>query len=273
MFNMALLQLRNFFERVNVGPEFVASDFAPGGRFNRQGALCRDAIRVTPLLDGLIGHAQGGRQFADAAYLFDRLPNRSEPHMPRIVASIPCCRKRNLPEVLLAREACTFRGVEKETIGARIKRLRTATGWTRPELGRKMGAALERKPFSGELIRLYELDVNRPGADATKALASVFGKSEQFIVFGESGRPDQSPAEEKLARDELELLHDYRKASDGWRLTLRLMARTPPEDQPQLSKNMNILMTTIFGKAADDKRVAKAIGPLPSKKREAEKKR
>lgn len=67
-----------------------------------------------------------------------------------------------------------------------------------------------------------------------------------------------------LAADEQALLRDYRTASDGWKLTVRLMARTPPADQPQLSKDMNILMTTIFGNAADDARVAKAIGPLPS---------
>lgn len=56
----------------------------------------------------------------------------------------------------------------------------------------------------------------------------------------------------ELAADEAELMRDYRKANDGWKLTMRLMGRTPPEEQPKLSRDMNILMTTIFGRAAPD---------------------
>lgn len=63
------------------------------------------------------------------------------------------------------------------------------------------------------------------------------------------------PPSPDLSKDEASLLKDYGKASDAWKLTLRLMARTPPEDQPELSKNMNILMTTIFGQAVPDDRL------------------
>lgn len=72
-----------------------------------------------------------------------------------------------------------------ETIGKRIARLRTAKGWKRPELGRQMAQVIDRAtPFSGEVIRLYEEDINEPGADARRALALVFDRSEMYIEFG-----------------------------------------------------------------------------------------
>jgi transcriptional regulator with XRE-family HTH domain len=74
---------------------------------------------------------------------------------------------------------------------------------------------------------------------------------------GESGldSPAWKPPSAELEPDESELLRDYRKSSDAWKLTMRLMGRTPPEEQPQLSRDMNILMTTIFGKATGDERL------------------
>lgn len=50
-----------------------------------------------------------------------------------------------------------------------------------------MAKALSReKPFSGEVVRLYEEDKNRPGPQARRALAKVFEKDEAYIEFGES---------------------------------------------------------------------------------------
>lgn len=75
---------------------------------------------------------------------------------------------------------------------------------------------------------------------------------------GESGLETDAwrPPSAELPADEQELLHDYRIANSGWKLTLRLLARTPVEDQPELSRDMNLLMTkTIFGKAATDERL------------------
>lgn len=78
-----------------------------------------------------------------------------------------------------------------ETIGKRIERLRIAKGWSRPELGRRMAAAMGRaKPFSGEVVRLYETDGNAPGKDARKALAAVFERDEAYIMFG--GSPNRA---------------------------------------------------------------------------------
>lgn len=55
--------------------------------------------------------------------------------------------------------------------------------------------------------------------------------------------------------DEASLLADYRGASDAWKLTTRLFVRTRPEDQPELSRDMNILLTTIFGAHVPDERL------------------
>lgn len=100
-----------------------------------------------------------------------------------------------------------------ETIGKRIERLRIAKGWSRPELGRRMAVALERKtPFSGELVRLYEIGKNAPGKDARRALAAVFDKTEAYMEFGDTGqtkhRAEETPAQYEVARtakDELAL--------------------------------------------------------------------
>lgn len=79
-----------------------------------------------------------------------------------------------------------------------------------------MAQALGRKnPFSGEVVRLYEDDQNRPGKDARRALSMVFEKSEAYIEFGDTAqaRKLESPAADyavaKDAREEI-LLHLYR---------------------------------------------------------------
>lgn len=115
--------------------------------------------------------------------MMDSSLNRGHTHIDPKIARNPCERKSNLLGVPNARNACIFGGVE--TIGQRVKKLRTAKGWSRPKLGKLMGKAIQREPFSGELIRLYEMDKNRPGKDAARALASVFSKSEQYIMYGD----------------------------------------------------------------------------------------
>lgn len=63
----------------------------------------------------------------------------------------------------------------------------------------------------------------------------------------------------ELAADEQDLLRDYRRASDAWKLTLRLMAKAEPEEQPQLSKDVNQLLGHVFGKHAEDGRVRETL--------------
>jgi hypothetical protein len=75
---------------------------------------------------------------------------------------------------------------------------------------------------------------------------------------GDSGLEVQAwkPPSADLAEDEAQLLAAYRRSTNGWKLTLRLMSRTPLEEQPDLSRDMNFLMTkTVFGKAAADERL------------------
>ena len=108
------------------------------------------------------------------------------------------------------------------------------------------------------------------------AYAKVLGINPEWLQTGEpmndSGLEVEAwrPPSSELAADEQQLLQDYNRADEGWKLTLRLLARTPPEDRPQLSKDMNILMTTIFGKAATDEQVEAAnktspLGPFPNR--------
>lgn len=109
-----------------------------------------------------------------------------------------------------ASSTCNVPGVE--TIGERIARLRNAKGWSRPELGRQMALALQRKkPFSGEVVRLYEEDENRPGKEARRALALVFQRSESYLEFGDSPQrhkaasPTAAYAVPQNAREEIAL--------------------------------------------------------------------
>lgn len=88
-----------------------------------------------------------------------------------------------------------------DTIGQRIARLRKLKGWSRPELGRQMAKAIARKkPFSGELIRLYEEGENEPGKEARRALAAVFGKDEAYIEFGQHAGASATVARSPDAR-------------------------------------------------------------------------
>lgn len=106
-----------------------------------------------------------------------------------------------------------------ESVGDRIERLRTAKGWSRPELGRQMSKAIGKKTaFSGEVIRLYEGDKNEPGKAALRALAAAFGKSEPYILFGSTGDAPASedPMFAQLTRLYGELSDDSKHAVIGY---------------------------------------------------------
>lgn len=104
-----------------------------------------------------------------------------------------------------------------ETIGQRITRLRNAKGWSRPELGRQMAEAIKReKPFSGELIRLYEEDMNKPGDDARLALAKVFERPEVYVEFGampSDTRLEQPAAAYNVSKEALEVAKGFDQLS------------------------------------------------------------
>lgn len=117
-----------------------------------------------------------------------------------------------------------------ETIGGRIKTLRNRREWSLEKLGREMGTAIGRKtPFSGEVVRLYEENVNRPSPKARSALAKVFGVSEQFVEFG-PGAPRANETDE-LSSDERMLVARYRAAAPEWQMTLRTLAALATGDR------------------------------------------
>lgn len=93
-----------------------------------------------------------------------------------------------------------------------------------------------------------------PSATQLFKISDAFKVDARWLATGEGDMVPSGPRD-ALPAEEAQLLSDYNKANEGWQLTLRLLARTPPEDQPELSRNMNILMTTIFGKAVPDDRL------------------
>lgn len=155
------------------------------------------------------------------------------------IARFPCSSKRSLLNMQNASFACSL--LSMETIGKRIERLRGSKSWSRPELGRQMAKAVGRpKPFSGESIRRYEECIDEPGNAARAALAKVFGKSEQYIEFGESSATSpkkhssiDSPEVERLVKAFGWLMDDERKA----------------------------LLTDLEAKALTNRQIAKSLGP------------
>lgn len=160
--------------------------------------------------------------------------------MPPTIARIPCDSKPYLLDVPTASSACIFGVVE--TIGARIRRLREAKGWSRPELGRQMKAI--GLGVSGEMVRLYEEDKNRPGVDARKALAAVFNLSEAYIEFGKQDVARQSAAE-------------YRTVSE-WALDVaRRFDDLSPDCQEHVSHQIDLLKTAAAANGGARDRAAK----------------
>lgn len=150
-----------------------------------------------------------------------------------------------------------------ENPGDMIKRLRNGKGWTRPELGRQMAKALGRaKPFTGELIRLYETHKNRPGKPARKALAVLFGKSEQQIEFGEVNHASASSAPQQPSIDSPEVIR--LALAFGW-LTKRQKAELLKDVESKAATNKAIhkeLGAREF-EFKQDEEVARHLKPLP----------
>ncbi len=143
-------------------------------------------------------------------------------------------------------------------LGGRLRYAREKRGLTQEQLAE--AASRPDAPISQAMISALEKRDSET-TTALFALAQALRVNPEWLQTGQpqgdSGLDTDGwkPASAALARDEADLLRDYRKATSGWKLTLRLMARTPAEEQPKLSRDMNILMTTIFGKAAADERL------------------
>lgn len=148
-----------------------------------------------------------------------------------------------------------------ETIAERIKRLREAKGWSRPELGRQMAIAIGReKPYSGELVRLYEEGENLPRNEARKALAGAFKLSEAYIEFGRQDVAQQPAAE-------------YRSVSQRALDVARRFDQLSPACQEHVSNQIDLLKVALGNgdrqRAADHDVVIKggAVETSATKKR------
>lgn len=140
-----------------------------------------------------------------------------------------------------------------------------------------MAAAIDRKkPFTGELIRLYELDENRPPPDARRALAKVFDKTESYIEFGDSKQEAREPAPSYaagLAPDVDRLIRAYTWLMDEERDALLKELEAKAETNKQIAKRLGPRF-----KFASDERVLEALkrgGDFPpgSKKKQTAKRR
>ncbi len=150
----------------------------------------------------------------------------------------------------------------RNVLAENVTALRLKKGLSQPKIST---AALHAGFVVGQTtVGRVERAVHAADVDTIEALAKGLGVEPWQLLISElnpASLPGLGGAD--LPHDEQELLRDYRAATDTWKLTVRLVARARPEDQMQLSKDMNILMTTIFGKAVPDKRVEETYGFPP----------
>lgn len=144
-----------------------------------------------------------------------------------------------------------------------------------------MAKSLSRlKPFSGEVVRLYEEGKNEPGKDARRALAAVFEKSESYIEFGDAtqGRRTEQTAADydveaqaiaKNAREEM-LLELFRGLTPEQQreTTLKILAQV--DANRSIQKHLAGPLRTF-----SNEQVSSAYGapPLPQKGRKAKPRR
>jgi transcriptional regulator with XRE-family HTH domain len=73
-----------------------------------------------------------------------------------------------------------------ETRGKRIQKLREEKGWSLARAGKEIAIRAGRaEPFSGEVIRQYELDATWPSEDAVNGMALAFEREPAYILFGD----------------------------------------------------------------------------------------
>lgn len=153
----------------------------------------------------------------------------------------------------------------KAVLGDNIATLRAAKTLSQPAVA---AAAKHAGHVIGQTtVGRIERAVHAADVDTIEAISKGLGV-EAWQLLVPALKAEQLPElGADLTKDEAQLLADYRKASDGWRLTVRLIARTPPEEQPKLSRDMNILMTAIFDSTpATNKRVEETYGFPPGSK-------
>jgi transcriptional regulator with XRE-family HTH domain len=156
------------------------------------------------------------------------------------------------------------------SLGERVKKAREARDLTQAQLARAA-----KLPTDSGQANISALEKRKSKtSEYLFAIADALRVNPRWLQDGEphaSGLDSDAWREDpQLPADETDLLRDYRQAGSAWKLTTRLVARTPPEEQAELSTNMNILMTTIFGKATPNERLGdkwtRPDAKLPAKK-------
>lgn len=144
-------------------------------------------------------------------------------------------------------------------LGARLKHARDRRKMTQEQLSQL--ASTPDVPISQAVISALE----KRDSETTQYLFQFARALRINPEWLQTGRGDSGldadawrPVAE-LAGDEQDLLRDYRRASEAWQLTLRLMAKAEPDEQPQLSRDMNQLLGHVFGQHADDGRVRETL--------------
>lgn len=97
-----------------------------------------------------------------------------------------------------------------------------------------------------------------PAALLPQVAAAIGASAEEYLAA--AGRPIarvEQPTAPYLTTEERQLIEDYRKATSGWRLTLRLLAKLPSQEQQEMSSSVNVLMAKITAEAVSDDRLGK----------------
>lgn len=201
----------------------------------------------------------------------------SEGSMPGSVPQLKVASNNKLPKVPFARKTCKVSLVE--TTGQRIKRLRTAKGWSLTDLAAKLTEAIKRKkPFTRETVRKWEAGMGLPNPSTRLALSLVFQRPESEILYG---TPGQSALQTVAAKSST---GDLRQLTAREDILLDLFAGLLEEQREHLMTELRAQVdanrtsrrfmgkTPLFG--ARSERVAAAYGPVPApSKKKAKKKK
>lgn len=120
-----------------------------------------------------------------------------------------------------------------DSIGARVRYLREARGWTQERLAQEAGVS---KSFISEM----EHDRRNPSAEKLLEIASVLGASLDFIMKGEGTTEEGPPTPVTIPRELAEAAEEkswpYRHVvavRDAWS---SLVAKRNAEGRPQMTK-------------------------------------
>lgn len=99
------------------------------------------------------------------------------------------------------------------SIGKRLKELRIGAGLTQEGLGELFGTPEKPEGLSKQAVAAWESDRNQLTSDQIILLCEEFRVSPDYLLLGKTS-------------DEIELLTDYRGASERAKVAIRMAAKT-----------------------------------------------